>query len=63
MAEIEIGIMSGRALAEPLPDMESLKSHIKSWTRRRGSALLEADWRFTAKDAGKKLKRLYQIIL
>jgi hypothetical protein len=29
--EIETGIMSGRALAEPLPDMESLKSQVKSW--------------------------------
>jgi hypothetical protein len=62
MAEIEIGVMSGQALAEPLPDMESFKSQVKSWTLRRGAARSKADWQFTAKDARIKLKRLYPII-
>jgi hypothetical protein len=62
MAEIEIGVMSGRALAEPLPEMESFKSQVKSWTLRRDAALSKADWQFTAKDARIKLKRLYPII-
>jgi hypothetical protein len=63
MAEIETGIMSGRALAVLLPDMERLKNQVKFWTMRRGAVRPEADWLFTGKDAGIKLKRLYPIIL
>jgi hypothetical protein len=63
MAEIEIGIMSRQALAKPLPDMESFKKQIKSWTLRRNIDCSKVNWQFTTKDARIKLKRLYPTIL
>lgn len=63
MAEIEIGIMSRQALAKPLPDMESFKKQVKSWTLRRNAECSKVNWQFTTKDARIKLKRLYPTIL
>jgi hypothetical protein len=63
MAEIEIGIMSRQALAKPLPDMESFKKQVKSWTLMRNAECSKVNWQFTTKDARIKLKRLYPTIL
>jgi len=63
MAEIEIGVMCRQALAKPLPDMESFKSQVRSWTLRRNSECSKVNWRFTTKDARIKLKKLYPTIL
>lgn len=62
IAEIEIGVMSRQALRKPLPDMESFKKHIKSWTLRRNAECSKVNWQFTNKDARIKLKRLYPTI-
>ena len=62
MAEIEIGIMSRQALVKPMPDMESFKKQVKSWTQMRNSECAKVNWQFTTKDARIKLKRLYPII-
>lgn len=35
MAEIEVGIMSPQALGKPLPNLESFKKQIRSWTVKR----------------------------
>jgi len=63
IAEIEIGVMCRQALAKPLPDMESFKAQIKSWTIRRNNECSKVNWQFTTPDARIKLKRLYPIIL
>jgi hypothetical protein len=63
MAEIEIGITNRQALVKPLPDMESFKNQVRSWTMRRTAERSKAGWQFTAKDASIKLKRLYPSIL
>jgi hypothetical protein len=63
MAEIEIGVMCRQALAKPLPDMESFKNRIKSWTFGRNIECGKVNWQFTAKDARIKLKRLYPVIV
>ena len=63
MAEIEIGIMCRQALAKPLPDMDSFKNQIKSWTLQRNIEGSKVNWQFTTKDARIKLKRLYPSIL
>jgi hypothetical protein len=63
MAEIEIGIMCRQALAKPLPDMESFKKQVKSWTLRRNIECSKVNWQFTTQNARVKLKRLYPIIL
>jgi hypothetical protein len=62
MAEIEIGVMSRQALKKPLPDMESFKRQIKTWTLRRNSECSKVNWQFTTKDARVKLKKLYPVI-
>jgi len=63
MAEIEIGIMCRQALAKPLPDMDSFKKQVKSWTLRRNIECSKVNWQFTTNDARIKLKRLYPTIL
>jgi hypothetical protein len=63
MAEIEIGIMSRQALAKPLPDMDSFKKQVKSWTLRCNINCSKVNCQFTTKDARIKLKRLYLVIL
>jgi hypothetical protein len=63
MAEIEIGIMCRQALAKPLPDMDSFKKQISSWTLQRNTECTKVDWQFTTKDARIKLKRLYPTTL
>ena len=63
MAEIEIGVMSRHALGKPLPDMESFKKQIKSWTLRRNAECSKVNWQFTTSDARIKLKHLYPIII
>lgn len=63
MAEIEIGVMCRQALAKPLPDMESFKKQVKSWTLRRNIECSKVNWQFTTADARIKLKHLYPDIL
>lgn len=63
MAEIEIGIMSRQALGKPLPDMESFKKQVSTWTQQRNAAGPKVNWQFTTQDARIKLKRLYPTIL
>ena len=63
MAEIEIGVMSRQALAKPLPDMDSFKQQVRSWTIRRNMDAVKINWQFTTKDARVKLAKLYPSIL
>jgi transposase len=62
MAEIEINVMCSQALAKPLPDMESFKKQVKSWTILRNIECSKINWQFTTNDARIKLKRLYPVI-
>lgn len=63
MAEIEIGIMSRQALEKPLPDMESFKKQVSTWTQERNASGSKVNWQFTTQDARIKLKRLYPTVL
>jgi hypothetical protein len=63
MGEIEISVMCRQALSKPLPDIDSFKNHLKSWTARRNTECSKANWQFTTYDARIKLKRLYPIVL
>ena len=63
MAEIEIGIMSRQALDKPLPDFESFKRNVETWTKERNEQGGKVNWQFTTKDARIKLRRLYPTIL
>ena len=63
MAEIEIGIMSRQALGKPLPDMESFKQQVRTWTCNRNTECVKINWQFTTKDARIKLSKLYPTIV
>ena len=55
--------MCRQALAKSLPNMESFKSQVKSWTFRRNVECGKVNWQFTTTDARVKLKRLYPTIV
>jgi len=63
IAEIEIGVMCRQALVKPLPDIESFKKQVMSWTLFRNIECSKVSWQFTTSDARVKLKRLYPVIL
>ena len=63
IAEIEIGVMCRQALTKPLPDLESFKRQVISWTLSRNFDCSKVSWQFTTTDARIKLKRLYPIII
>jgi len=63
VAEIEIGVMCRQALAKPLPDIESFKKQVKTWTSQRNNKCSKVNWQFTTKDARIKLKRLYPSVV
>jgi hypothetical protein len=63
MAEIEIGVMCRQALVKPLPDIDSFKQQVKTWTFQRNSNCSKVNWQFTTVDARTKLKHLYPDIL
>ena len=59
IAEIEISVMSRQALHKPLPDLESFRQQVRSWTVRRNREPSKVNWQFTTQDARIKLARLY----
>lgn len=61
MAEIEIGIMSRQALERPLPDLESLKKQVHSWTLKRNSEKVKINWQFKTQNARIRLDKLYPV--
>ena len=63
MAEIEIGIMSRQALGKPLPDLETFKQQVRTWTIKRNTEHTKVNWQFKTKDARIKLAKLYPVIL
>ena len=63
MAEIEFGIMSRQALGKPLPDLESFKQQVHSWTINRNSEGVKIIWQFKTQDARIKLARLYPTLV
>ena len=63
MAEIEIGIMSRQALGKPLPDLESFKKQVRSWTIKRNAENAKINWQFKTQDARIKLSKLYPSIV
>lgn len=62
MAEIEFGLLQRQCLNRRIPDQETLRQQVAAWQRRRNSAAVNVDWRFTTDDARIKLKRLYPAI-
>ena len=63
MAEIEIGIMCRQALGKPLPNPESFKHQVRTWTIKRNTECVKIRWQFKTHDARIKLARLYPTIV
>lgn len=62
MAEIELSVLGRQVLHERLGDIETVKQKVAAWQAKRNGQEAKINWRFTAKDARIKLKRLYPSI-
>ena len=59
MAEAEIGILSRQCLGRRIDSLAALRTQTTAWEEPRNDARATVHWRFTAKDARKKLGHLY----
>ena len=59
VSEIELSVLTKQCLARRIADIKTLRREAVAWAKRRNQAQTGVDWHFTAKDARKKLKRLY----
>src|SRR5262245_23423001 len=59
MAEAEIALLSRQALDQRLPDADAVRRALAAWERPNNDAGATVTWRFTVKDARRKLKGLY----
>ncbi len=59
VAEIEIGVMDNECTNRRIKNISYLKSEVQSWTKRRNRERCNIDWRFTRKDADRKLAKHY----
>ncbi len=59
MAEIELSVLSRQCLDRRIGDEETLKREIEKLEEARNVACAKIAWRFTTKDARRKLHRLY----
>jgi hypothetical protein len=57
MAELQLSVLSRQCLGRRIPDRVTLDREVAAWLRDRQAKPI--DWRFTAKDARIKLKKLY----
>ena len=58
-AEIEINVMDGECTGRRIKDEEMLIREVEAWENRRNKQKKKIDWRFTRRDADKKLSRHY----
>lgn len=59
VAEIEISAMNVECTGRRIGDRETLARELKAWARRRNGEKREIDWRFTKRDADRKLSKYY----
>ena len=62
IAEIELNVLTRQCLDRRIGQKEELEEEVNAWTKRRNREQRGVNWRFTAKDARIKLKRLYPSI-
>lgn len=63
MAEIELNVLTKQCLNRRIDNMETIKDEVRAWQSCRNGKKAVINWRFTAKDARIKLRRLYPTIL
>ena len=59
MAEIEINVMVGQCLNRRIDNIETVRSEVAAWQKRRDNLQAKVNWQFTTKNARVKQKRLY----
>lgn len=59
MAEIEIGIMDRQCTGQRFATAELLQSEVRQWEQRRNAEGRGIEWKFTRRDADRKLRRHY----
>ncbi len=59
VAEIEIGVMDTECTGRRIGDKEALAQEVQAWTKRRNKDKKKIHWRFTKKDADRKLSKYY----
>ena len=62
MAEIELSVLARQCLHRRLATIEEVRKQVDAWQHARNQEKVTINWRFTAKDARIKLKRLYPLI-
>lgn len=63
MAEIEISALERQCLDRRIGERAELCAEVAAWVRSRNEAQVTVQWRFTSRDARKKLGRLYPKII
>jgi hypothetical protein len=59
MAEIEIGILDRQCIGGRIPNTILLAEQVATWQHHRNTERRRIDWRFTRRDADRKLSRHY----
>jgi len=59
VAEIEIGVMDNNCTGGRMKNINYLRNEVKAWNKRRNKERCKIDWRFTRKDADRKLSKYY----
>ena len=59
VAEIEINVMDVQCTRRRIKDKKTLIREVRAWTNKRNRQKKKIDWRFTKKDADKKLAEHY----
>lgn len=59
VAEIEIGVMDNNCTGGRMKNINYLRNEVKAWNKRRNKEKCKIDWRFTRKDADRKLSKHY----
>jgi hypothetical protein len=59
MAEIELSVLSQKAINCYIPNEETLRHEVHAWVDDCNSKIVKVDWRFSTADARIKLKRIY----
>ena len=62
MAEIELNVLNGQCLNRRIDNINTVKQEVKAWQDHRNNKISVINWRFEAKNARIKLKRLYPSI-
>jgi hypothetical protein len=63
MAEMEWSVLTRQVLDQRIPDVATLKRHVRGWTRRRNAQRTKINWCFRTSKARTKLQHLYPATL